>query len=462
VASGALNKFRAPIYSTALIKNYSNSLTRAVEDIFINFYAKKRSVIYVFRESGSEENYILDSDFITEVLHNVEYKAVLELENEEELSEVETKRFYNIMFADTYESFYEIYEKIVPEQFDFMGFYLVVLTQPIPDIYHKIQQIFEDLWNHYIVNVNVVVKISPKLDESFMYTFFPYTEHHCGAVRPQILGRYKKSGPVYKYNYFPEKIHSLFNCPLNVAVVKSTPYLFVEKSENGSVSIDGIDSVLLSYISNKLNFIPILKDAKRGIIFPNGTTTGSVKMVQDLEANMTIGFMIKSSERDKAMTASYYYYTTKIVWVIPDGRPYSSFEKLFKPFKYKLWSVASCLFIFSCMLIAFWRWRLSYAWNFAFGKNMKTPYLDLFNLLFGGSVTTEPLKNFSRLLLMIYLLYALVIRNAYQGALFQFLQSDTHAPIVKNVKEMVDNDFTFYMSPVGYNLLTEFPDVRKR
>jgi len=64
----------------------------------------------------------------------------------------------------------------------------------------------------------------------------------------------------------------------------------------------------------------------------------------------------------------------------------------------------------------------------------------------GGSQPVLPKRNFARFILMMFLLYALVIRTLYQGSYFKLLKSNRPKRKVQSIDEMVEKDFKFYVS----------------
>lgn len=55
-----------------------------------------------------------------------------------------------------------------------------------------------------------------------------------------------------------------------------------------------------------------------------------------------------------------------------------------------------------------------------------------------------PGRNFARFLLALFILYAILIRNAYQGALFHFMRMEDQPQEVKDMKDMMDKKFSLY------------------
>lgn len=69
-----------------------------------------------------------------------------------------------------------------------------------------------------------------------------------------------------------------------------------------------------------------------------------------------------------------------------------------------------------------------------------------------------PRRNFARFILALYLLFCLIIRTAYQGKQFEFLQKEIRPANVRSIDEMIQKDFTFYIPDLSlaYNKHMEF------
>jgi hypothetical protein len=80
-----------------------------------------------------------------------------------------------------------------------------------------------------------------------------------------------------------------------------------------------------------------------------------------------------------------------------------------------------------------------------FGKNVKSPVMNMAVAIFGLQQTVLPARNFSRFILMMFLIFCLVNRNVYQGALYLFLQSDGRHKDIKSVDEMEEMNFNYYV-----------------
>lgn len=68
----------------------------------------------------------------------------------------------------------------------------------------------------------------------------------------------------------------------------------------------------------------------------------------------------------------------------------------------------------------------------------------MFNIFLGGALHKLPGRNFSRFLLATFVLYSMVLRSAYQGAMFNFMRMEEQPQEVKKIFELARNKFDFY------------------
>lgn len=176
-------------------------------------------------------------------------------------------------------------------------------------------------------------------------------------------------------------------------------------------------------------------------------------------ANLTVGYFGTNWIRNFYMTNTFSYYTSSLCFIHPPGRALSSFEKLVFPFSKVLWFFVLLIFLIAFTVIFLIKFRIQTIRNFTFGRKNQAPNLNLVNIFFGGAIQTRvvPIKNFARTLFMIWIMYCFVIRTAYQGALFNILQSQDNITSVSTIQDMLDQDYKFYMSNVGLNVYGNRP-----
>lgn len=58
---------------------------------------------------------------------------------------------------------------------------------------------------------------------------------------------------------------------------------------------------------------------------------------------------------------------------------------------------------------------------------------------------TLPRQNFARIILMMYILFCLIMRTAYQGKQFEFMIQEMRRPVVKTIDKLIEQNFTLYI-----------------
>lgn len=164
------------------------------------------------------------------------------------------------------------------------------------------------------------------------------------------------------------------------------------------------------------------------------------------------------------MSPSISYYSSPLVVVVPLGVPFTSLEKLMKPFHTVIWIFVALILIAAFLIINLIKCRCGGAGRrFVFGFENSSPFFNTVNVFLGGTLTKLPTQTFARSLLCMFLLYCLVIRNSYTGALFKFIASDNfHHPTMQSVDEMAQQGFHFYMIPPNVELISKMETIFNR
>lgn len=170
-------------------------------------------------------------------------------------------------------------------------------------------------------------------------------------------------------------------------------------------------------------------------------------MVINKEADLTVGMYTITFLRSKLMTSSEFYYSVPFIMIVPPGERLTAFEKLFRPFSLIVWILLLLTFSIAFVVITIMKFQRNSLKDFIFGTRNRSPYLNVLIGFVGGAQTVEPQRNFARFLLMMYLLFCLVKRSLYQGALFQFLQMDDRHSAVQSIDEVVELNFRVFMLP---------------
>lgn len=397
-----------------MMPEYGNALTRGLVEIIQNFYMDRTNTLNFYHASqeSNESNKQINLDAVNEVLSQVQSKIVVQLEGYLDLKITNRKRIHNIIFVDSYESFWQFFRLMSPLYFEYQGFFIIVLTKYSDHQYEIMMQIFQHLWAEYIINVNIIWLAPENDNEAIVYTYFPYSRFFCGNAFPIQLNQFIFGKWIHQTtNFFPDKVSNMYNCPLNVVTVMSPPFMIL--NDDG---FDGIDGTLLRVLSQRMNFsVQVLKVKSQGTVYLNGSSFGGFQMVIEKTANLTIGYVSSTAIRNLYMKSSYIYYTSNLKWITPPGQLFTSFEKLFKPFREILWSCILIVFLLSFFAIFLMRFQSRSIQNFVLGQRNYSPSLNVVNIFFGGSLTKLPRRNFARFILAHFMVYCLIIRSSYQG-----------------------------------------------
>lgn len=140
------------------------------------------------------------------------------------------------------------------------------------------------------------------------------------------------------------------------------------------------------------------------------------------------------------------FFTYSYGFVIPHGELYTPFEKLLLPFDFDTWIWLLVFMVAGVVTIEVIKRTNKRIESFVFGRDVNTPILNLVTAIFGLGQIVLPRRNFARYLLMMFILFCLIMRTAYQGKMFEFLQKPMRKPAVKTIAEMIEKNFTLYCS----------------
>lgn len=408
--------------------------------IMMHFNASKYSNTLVVT-SVNLSNKIKSMDILDAFLLNSISKLTLQFQQS---GNVKRKINFVVNFVDNFVSFEKHFKTL---SLDYGGMYLIVLVNGlIPEV----QQLFQMLWDIFIYNVSIIVHDENSIN---LLSFKPFKEGSvCGDMNPLEINKFV----LKKWTndqFFPKKLKKLYNCPVRVGAFEYEPACHRELQNDGRYKYTGSDMGLLYGIADALNFtlsINFMKKAGNwGVVFENGSGTGASEILLKGEVDMVVGIYFLIQVRAKYLSFTQVYLSSPSLVVIPPGAPLSALEKLKIPFKNIVWYYLLSVLLIGIFVITIVRKLSNGIQVLIFGSDIQSPLLNFINIIFGGSLHVLPKTNFSRYLMMNFILFCLVQRTLYQGSLFKFLQSDLRGREIESLDEMVDNKFTFYMLSVS-------------
>lgn len=315
-------------------------------------------------------------------------------------------------------NFRRIFSEVTIDAFDYSGYYSVLLTEHSDDCEETIRKILEDFWSLHMANTIILIP-SENYELILMYTFFPFTPEHCERVKPIVYNYFENGTFVLNLPVFPEKFNNLYRCSLKIATYHYPPFIMLTHRSNDTY-IDGIEGVVLRVISQKLNFTTIVIPSSLNILNKISNTSNaseikrpykrSLELISDGTANVTLGSIIVAATRAEKyeMTKAYFY--GSLLYAIPMAKPYSSLEKLFFPFRYKIWILLCGIFFTAAIVLLLLKLKAEKNRTFLIGASNNMPFFNMLNVCLGGTVSLNdvPIRNFARAMLMIWLVSTLV------------------------------------------------------
>ena len=430
-----------------VIESNSSLIETLVDAVFVGFqemFSKNIPVINLITCEGRQNT---SKDFKTRLV--IKYFLSLEvnvrIETSSGIADISgRRRRRNIFIVENLENIDELLQKIQLKYFRFNGFFLIVFLDKID----KIEEVLKFFLNLKILNINVIHQDAN--GEILVETFMPFRENRCMSSIPILINKFI-NGKFINDIFFPEKVKNLDSCPIRVSTSTNIePYVVAKKLSDGSLSLGGVDIKVLMTLSDFLNFkINYTYFGKIGIFKDKETSTGTIKVLYDGNADVSISSWSIIADRLKSLDATVSYISESVILAIPTGRELTTIEKLLFPFSIKVWIAVVACFSIGLIAIFIINRQSKRFQNFVFGSSVQNPSLNLFIGFVGGSQKTLPGRNFARFILMVFLLYSLIIRTLYQGSFYNFMRSNRRHNEIESVNDMVKKDFNFFSLSYG-------------
>ncbi|XP_050088243.1 uncharacterized protein LOC126572712 [Anopheles aquasalis] len=363
--------------------------------------------------------------------------------------------------------------RVLDERNDPSGRYVIALTERYATQHQLdklLDRLFGELFERRIVNVNVVVR--ERTPSVAVYTYYPFAPGQCRQPRTQLVARYGGGertwwppGTMRTLDLYPgSRLADLHNCPLRVGTFEAKPYTIVHRKVDGYEELGGFEGDLLRLVSERLRFRTNLTVSRQwGTIGPQGNSTGLMRLVQDEQVDLAIACLAIDPSRNAYLRPGTTHYTSTVRMAVPQGRPYTPFEKLFRPFRTDCWiAVSCCLAVLVCLVAGLGTGGHSVARDFVYGPGVRMPLLRALYLMFGGSVQPCPRRNFARTLFLLWLAKTLVLRTVYQASLYRYLQRSAYQPPLATLDEVYRSSLELHMVHLALRFFVDRPEVRAR
>jgi hypothetical protein len=387
-----------------------------------------------------------ENDLVERILQGNNVNYAVRLDDVKHIQTVKNrKKRFSIIPIDNIKSFHIFKEQINPKVFSFSGIFVFILIDgKIADM----KEIFSTLWKRNIYNVDILFQNEDSID---VMTFMPFSRSTCDDTTPRIINRFVNGSfeKNLKETIFPMKFENLRKCEIKIATYEENPNVIRKKNSDGSEKLSDFDMEIIDEISKALNFEKKIEFIEGpdpwGLVLDNGTVTGALNKLVNGKAQIAIGSMFLVLTKLKHVDASESYFHVPEVFVLSSARKLTSFEKLLQPFDAWIWILISLTFLIAFLVIFIINRKIPKLKSFVFGTGINDPELNVVIAIFGGSQPKLPKRNFSRFLLMKFLIFCMIFRNAYQGALFKFIQSDQRNKNPQTISELAEQNYDFYV-----------------
>ncbi|XP_055524863.1 uncharacterized protein LOC129718272 [Wyeomyia smithii] len=335
-----------------------------------------------------------------------------------------------VWFVDREEEFLLGADAIERKNIDFRGYFVVVLQRG-----NSLdgRMILERFW---AMRVTRVVLLSEAQADVVVMGYQPFRPGCCQCVEPVVVDRCRDG--IYelgKFDYlFNNEVRSCYGCSVRVVTFTRKPMIIVE---NGSVG--GTEGQLLQLVAHRMEFgIEVrspVDGVAWGVIKPNGSADGAIRMLLQGAAELTIGGYVPYPELGKFASASSPYWQTQFVFVVPEElAAVSSLEQLVKPFQWLVW----ILVVVSLVVVYGVIFGLNHS---PVGRFDRYPLLALFRVIIGDSLPRIPRGNFFRFLLFLWLYYGLIIRESYKCFMIGYLTEREPLTDISSLEALVHGGY---------------------
>lgn len=349
---------------------------------------------------------------------------------------------------------------------------MIVVTEYHSNITNTLNECFRILWNCGLINSHILIRdevkswsSSSSLSSWSLYTFLPY-QKGCSILSTLKLASFKPSNftkithPLNKV--YPEKLENFHRCPLIVAASIINPLVLPRNVSDPNSSYYGIDIDIITQMSETLNFAIIFKRSpdNHGVIFPNGSISGNLGLVFNGEAAVTIGGYLLTKQRSKLFSTTAHYLQASFGFCYKEVDAYNSITRLMAPFRYRIWLMSGAFLLLSSLIILLTKKLNKRKRHFLIGGHMnRTPILNLWTTVLGNPISNPKMLKrqnfgtFARTLTILWIMHWLIIRNAYQGALYTHLQANRLTSDYDTIDKIRKSDCKIMVPPSAYNFI---------
>ncbi|XP_035918008.1 uncharacterized protein LOC118516251 [Anopheles stephensi] len=443
-------------------------LPELISSVLMRYFRHPYQPVQFYLAANSTDHHLEQRDVLSLVLRYTSGHCTVTFANvADNAGPRQPQRTQAILLGEDVDAFERLLANFSPTANDYSGRYLLVLTsteQPI-----EWSRLFGLLWSRHMVHVNVLLVTANSTVR--VYSYDPYSPKHCGHPIVKLVTDFPSgSGDIRRQrNLYPRRrVTSLHNCTLRVGSFEAKPYIFLERKADGYTELGGFEGDMLRLLAHRLQFrvnvTEPLRQSQWGVMGAPGNSTGTMQLVQDELVDLVIACMALDVTRSIYLKPGCTHYTSRILLAVPPGRPYSAFEKLFRPFRTDIWTALGAMLgcVVTVVVVLNCGQRARSLRRFVYGPSVQMPLLRALYVLWGGTVVVVPRRNFARSLLALWLSFTFVLRTLYQGSLYLYLQRSATYPPLATMDEVHQSALHYHMVNIAMRFFVDRPEIRAR
>lgn len=346
-----------------------------------------------------------------------------------------------IIIANHYQSFIKLLTKLKPELrgknlFNGGAKILIVLNSNRK----KLDHITSIMWSYYVTNVVIVTK--DKKGRVALYTYFPYKNHlNCQNTEP-VLMDYWRENMSFK-DLYPDKMRNMQECPMYI----STNKIYNQGTEK-KIPLQIIKKSIVRLLRDVMNFTPIVS-ARDYISIDSDRAKNWSDSLNDVisgYANISTCTIPLGVDRLGLLDYSMPYFRIRIAWLAPPVAPGPVWWRLLSPLNGYLWLILLVVTFLVISLPFVLKYKCLKKFCNRYFKNfdkIQGAAFRVWGAMLGQTIRVAPRRFRDFYIVGLWLWFTFVVRNAYQSVLIGALKTDTLIGNFANLKETVDNGYSF-------------------
>lgn len=310
-----------------------------------------------------------------------------------------------------------------------------------------------DISHHSNVLHNKYFIVDDIEEESILFMTFKWFQSFksCRTPKMKIISKFgKKSSTWTKKLQVFDKFGNFNQCPLIFLIPRSFSFYhyFAVQIKTNKMLPFGLIPEILHITADKFNFTVLIQHANYS--FNPKLQQTNVSMSPNLNDQINFDFIIKQTAlivvkpQHKKLIISLGN-EERIAFAITPSGSYTNYEKLLFPFDLTTWILVGSTFGISFAIIFIVNITDRRFQNLVYGENVRMPALNVARIFFGFGQTRLPVKNFARIILMLFIFFCLIFRTCYQEKTFELLTSDLRKPLPEKIDDLFEQNYTLYM-----------------